>query len=84
MPRSRYRIYENQSVHFLTCTVVNWLPLFSSPAVVDILYASWRFLQVHARLTLYAYVIMENHLHLIAASPDLSKEIGDFKSFTAR
>ena len=84
MPRSRYRIYENQSVHFLTCTVVDWLPLFSSPAVVDILYASWRFLQVHARLTLYAYVIMENHLHLIASSPDLSKEIGDFKSFTAR
>jgi putative transposase len=29
-------------------------------------------------------VILENHLHLIAASPDISKEIGDFKSFTAR
>ena len=27
---------------------------------------------------------MENHLHLVAASPDLAKEIGDFKSFTAR
>ena len=27
---------------------------------------------------------MENHLHLVAASPNLSKEIGDFKSFTAR
>jgi len=84
MSRSRYRIYENQYPHFLTCTVVNWLPLFSSPPIVDILYASWRFLQAHDRLTIYAYVIMENHLHLIASSPDLSKEIGDFKSFTAR
>ncbi len=84
MARSRYQIYENQSPHFLTCTIVNWLPLFSSPSVVDILYASWRFLQMHERLTIYAYVIMENHLHLVAASPDLSKEIGDFKSFTAR
>jgi len=54
------------------------------PPVVDILYASWRFLQTHERLIIYAYVVMENHLHLVAASPDLSKEIGDFKSFTAR
>jgi putative transposase len=58
--------------------------LFSSPQVVDILFASWQFLQRHERLTLYAYVVMENHLHMEAASPDLSKEIGDFKSFTAR
>jgi hypothetical protein len=29
-------------------------------------------------------VILENHLHLIASSPELNKEIGDFKSFTAR
>ena len=27
---------------------------------------------------------MENHLHLVAASPDLARLIGDFKSFTAR
>jgi len=27
---------------------------------------------------------MENHLHLIASSQNLAKEIGDFKSFTAR
>jgi hypothetical protein len=45
MFRSRYRIDENQAPDFLTCTVVNWLPPFSSPPVVDILYASWRFLQ---------------------------------------
>ena len=35
-------------------------------------------------MTIYAYVIMENHLHMIASSQDLSKEIGDFKSYTAR
>ena len=84
MARSRYRIYENAVPYFLTCTVVNWLPLFNRRPVADILYASWRFLQAQARLTIYAYVIMENHLHLVAAASDLSKEIGDFKSFTAR
>ena len=84
MSRSRYQIYENPYPHFLTCTVVNWLPLFSSPLLVDILYASWQFLQTQERLTIYAYVVMENHLHMVVASPDLAKEIGDFKSFTAR
>jgi putative transposase len=33
---------------------------------------------------MFAYVIMENHLHLMASARDLSKELGDFKSFTAR
>lgn len=84
MSRTRYRIYENQAPHFLTCTVVDWLPLFTNSSIVDILYGSWHFLQTHERLTIYAYVIMESHLHMAAESPDLSKEIGDFKSFTAR
>lgn len=34
--------------------------------------------------TVYAYVIMENHLHLLASAEDLSKEVADFRSFTAR
>jgi len=84
MPRSRYKIHEGQQPHFLTCTIVEWIPLFSSPPLVEIVYDSWRFLQQHERLEIFAYVIMENHLHLVASSPDLSKEIGDFKSFTAR
>jgi putative transposase len=84
MARSRYKIYENQQPYFLTCTVVNWLPIFGSPMVAHILLDSLQFLQQQNRLTVYAYVIMENHLHCIASSLDLSKEIGDFKSFTAR
>jgi putative transposase len=35
-------------------------------------------------MTLHAYVLMENHLHLIVSAEDLPKEMGDFKSFTAR
>ncbi|MBW8010416.1 MAG: transposase [Chloroflexi bacterium] len=84
MPRSRYRVYENFSPHFLTCTLVNWLPLFKDPNLIDILYASLRFMQKHNRLTIYAYVFMDTHLHLVAASVNLSKEIANFKSFTAR
>jgi REP element-mobilizing transposase RayT len=84
MTRSRYRFGENEYAYFLTCTVVGWLPVFTRPETVQFLYDSWRFLQDSGRLTIYGYVILENHLHLIAASPAISKEIGDFKSFTAR
>jgi REP element-mobilizing transposase RayT len=84
MSRSRYRFNDEAVPHFVTCSVVEWLPLFSRPDVVGIVLDSWRFLQQHRRITLFGYVIMENHLHAIAGSSNLSKELGDFKSFTAR
>lgn len=84
MPRSRYRIYDNLSPHFLTCTVVAWIPLFNNTDLIDILYATLRFMQKHNRLIIHAYIIMDNHLHFVAASENLSKEIGNFKSYTAR
>jgi REP-associated tyrosine transposase len=84
MTRSRYRIYDSKSPHFLTCTIVGWLPVFTRPQNVQIIFDSWKFLQSQGRLEIYAYVILENHLHLIASSSNLAKEIGDFKSYTAR
>ena len=84
MARSRYKILENDQPYFPTCTIVHWLPLLANPRIVDIIMDSLRFLQESHRWKLYAYVIMEDHLHLIASAHNLSKEIGDFKSFTAR
>ena len=84
MSRTRFKIYENNQPHFLTCTIVNWLPILGNPEVAKIILNSHKFLQENKRLTIYAYVIMEHHLHLIASSEDLSKESGDFKSFSAR
>ena len=83
MGRSRFTVI-NESPHFLTCTVVNWIPLFSDPYIAKLLLDSLSFLQNQQRLKLFAYVIMENHLHLLASAAELSKEIGNFKSFTAR
>lgn len=84
MSRTRYRIFETTTPYFLTCTVVGWLPVFTRPECVEIVLDSWRFLQRTGRMKLYGYVVLENHLHFIAGGADLSKEVGDFKSFTAR
>jgi REP element-mobilizing transposase RayT len=84
MGRSRYRIVENEYPYFMTCTVVGWLPLFTRSEAVDIVYDSWRYLQKDRDFKLFAYVILENHLHLIGRSPDLKTTMQSFKSFTAR
>lgn len=84
MSRDRYRIYETHFPYFLTCTVVGWLPVFTRPACVAMLLDSWRFLQEKRRLTVYGYVVLENHAHFIAVGEHLGAVVGDFKSFTAR
>jgi putative transposase len=85
MARSRYKfLTEDSYPYFITATTVNWLPLFSDQGVASILLGSLHYLVECQQITLFAYVIMENHLHLIAAASDLSGEIAKFKSFTAR
>jgi len=83
MGRDRYRILDPSAPHFLTCTVLEWLPLFAQPANARILLDSLQFLQDQQRLTLYGYVILENHCHLLARSAALPKTMASFKSFTA-
>jgi REP element-mobilizing transposase RayT len=53
------------------------------PEAVDILLGSLRFLQKEKQVMIFGYVIMENHLHLIAKSHDLSAHLQQFKSYTA-
>jgi len=84
MSRSRYRIFETEYPYFITCTVVGWLPVFTRPEAVDIVLDSWRFLQHQRQFRLFGYVILENHLHLIASAPQLPAAMQSFKSFTAR
>jgi putative transposase len=83
MGRSRYQAIDNYP-HFITCTVINWLMLFSQPELAAIVLSSLHFLQSQNRLTLHAYVIMENHLHMIVTASDLSREIQSFKAFSAK
>ena len=84
MSRTRYRVYDEAYPHFLTCTVVDWLPIFSRPSAAEVILDSWRFLQQENRLELFAYVILENHIHFIAKGKNLPKQVANFKSFTAR
>ncbi len=84
MARTRYRFSSEQRPHFLTNTVVAWLPVFSYPDYANIILDSCRFLQKERSIVILAWVIMENHLHWIATGPELAKRVGEFKSYTAK
>jgi len=84
MGRSRYKIYEPTHPHFITFTVLHWIPIFTNTKSVSIVIDSLKYLQKSDNLKIYAYVILENHLHLVASSDDLPKTIKKFKSYTAR
>jgi REP-associated tyrosine transposase len=81
--RSRYLIHHPDRAHFVTCTIVEWLPVFTSAACCDIVVNSLDYCREHKHLRIYAWVILENHLRAILAAPDLSGVLRDMKSFTA-
>ena len=37
MGRSRYKIYEPTHPHFVTCTILNWIPIFTRHTSKEIL-----------------------------------------------
>jgi len=83
MPRSRYRFGDDAYPYFMTWTIVGWLPVFTRQESTKIIYDSWRFLQLEREFQLLGYVILENHVHLIATAPNLAAAVKCSKSFTA-
>jgi putative transposase len=83
MGRDRYKITDPRHPHFVTCTVLHWIPVFTRPDAVKVILDSLQFL-MRDGLNLYAYVILENHLHLVAQSEQLDKDMFRFKSYTAK
>lgn len=84
MGRSRYRFLYDDCPHFMTCTVIKWIPVFRNEDIVRLVLNSLKFMIENRRLALHGWVIMEDHIHMMASALNLSKEIHDFKSFTAR
>jgi len=84
MGRSRYRFGAPDAPHFLTSSIVNWRPLFSRPAMAQIILDSFAWLQRNDGMKLHGYVIMEDHIHWMASHDNLPRAVQRFKSFTAR
>lgn len=82
--KSRYKIVDKDGIYFCTSSILNWLPVFTRRSYFDLIADSLAFCRENKSLQLFGYVIMDNHIHLIAGHPQLGKVMQDFKSFTAR
>ncbi|HEY3900282.1 MAG TPA: transposase [Chthoniobacter sp.] len=82
--RSRYLVHEPNRPHFVTGTIVEWLPVFSTGACCDILVNSLVYSRGHKGLKIHGWVILDTHFHAVLAAPDLSAVLRDIKSFTAK
>jgi REP element-mobilizing transposase RayT len=82
--RSRYKIVELEAPQFITCTIVGWLPVFTRAKYLEIITSSLTFCRQKKGLRLHAYVILDNHLHMLVSADNLSQVVRDFKRHTAK
>lgn len=82
----KHTIKKNTS-HYLTCTVVGWIDVFTRTNHKDAIIDALRYCIKNKGLNVYAYCLMTNHLHLIVNCNDpfeLKDVIRDFKRHTAK
>lgn len=82
-----YAIGQFGGMYYVTCTVVGWTDVFTRKKYCDIILDSLSFSTRHKKLSLHAWVIMSNHVHLIASVPDdvsMGDLLRDFKTFTSK
>ncbi len=85
---NRYRIFTEQNYpYFITCTIVDWLPVLAQPPYRQIVLDSLAYLRIYKQTQVNAFVIMSTHLHAVLWPEEginLSDVLRDFKRFTSR
>jgi REP element-mobilizing transposase RayT len=80
-----YQIYNPAATYFLTLHVVDWVDVFTREVYRKEILDSLTYCRKSKGLVLYAYVLMTNHLHILARAENenLPDILRDFKKFTA-
>ena len=81
-----YQIDDQEGIYYMTFQIVDWIDIFSRQIYRDIVIDSLKYSIENKGLVIYAFVIMTNHVHIIAQSSNakLSDTIGDIKKFTSK
>jgi putative transposase len=83
---SEIRKIKTGKTYFVTFTVIEWLEVFVHEEYSSILVNSIRFCQENKGLEVYSYVIMPNHVHMIASGGEkgnLGRILQDMKRHTS-
>ncbi|NQU88204.1 MAG: transposase [Mariniphaga sp.] len=87
MTADNYFITDQNAVYFLTFTVTDWIDVFTRKEYKIVITDSLNYCVENKGLTIYAWCLMSNHLHLICRANEgfrISDIIRDFKKFTAK
>jgi REP element-mobilizing transposase RayT len=68
----------------VTSTIIEFIPVFTSEKYFQIIIDSLKYCRENNGIKIFAYVIMDNHFHLLISSDDLSNKIRSLKRHTAR
>ena len=63
-----YKIRDENAIHYLTFAVVEWIDVFSRKSYSDIVVDSLNYCVDKKGLQVHAWIIMSNHMHLIASA----------------
>lgn len=83
---SKYKVGNDSIPHFVTFSVVGWIDVFSREQYKEMTVESLQYCMEQKGLTLHAWVIMTNHVHLIISSKTskLEELVRDMKEFTSK
>jgi REP element-mobilizing transposase RayT len=82
--RSTYKTHNIDGTYFITSSIVNWINIFNSEKYFNILIEAINYYTSNKSLTVYAYVIMRNHFHMICKADNLTNIIRLIKTYTAK
>lgn len=80
-------LIEQHACYYLTFNVVDWMDIFIRPVFKQIIVESLNYFHEKKGLTIYAWCLMTNHLHLMVQAEQgygLSLIANDFKKFTTK
>ena len=60
-----YKIRDQNAIHFLTFSVVQFIDVFTKEVYKDILIDSLKYCQANKGMLIKGYTFMPNHIHLI-------------------
>ena len=80
------KVHDGAYPHFITSTVVHWLPVFCRDDYFRVVTDSLTHCVLHKGLRVHGYVLMPTHLHALVSQQDgrLSQVIGDMKRHTSK
>ena len=84
---TKYKFGDNEMAHFITFSVVNWIDALTRNVYKDIIVESLQYCIKEKGLKLHAWIIMSNHVHLIASTGKdflISNILRDFKKYTSK